>query len=242
MELCVCYNCGRNFILPGSHEPGRAALNCPHCHSDFIEFLSHSPTEAEAEDTDQFGEYEASPGDDHGDFGSPTVFSTPFGTMIVSVGGGGPMMQRLSIQDLLRAVLAPQTLSPDHPFWRALGMRGDPRDYIFGEGAYEQLLSQLMQQGGHQQVGLSQEAIDRLVRETGPLQGECAICQESYAAQEESVDDAKEEHGPQEARIKLACGHQFHARCIIPWLQKVASCPICRLDLLKDNAESRQDK
>lgn len=47
----------------------------------------------------------------------------------------------------------------------------------------------------------------------------CAICQEPYRRDEET--------------IVLACRHQFHADCICPWLAKVASCPICRHDPLQ---------
>jgi hypothetical protein len=29
----------------------------------------------------------------------------------------------------------------------------------------------------------------------------------------------------------LPCKHEFHTECLLPWLQKTASCPLCRLDL-----------
>ncbi len=28
--------------------------------------------------------------------------------------------------------------------------------------------------------------------------------------------------------IPLECGHQYHGKCIVPWLQRGKSCPVCR--------------
>jgi hypothetical protein len=44
------------------------------------------------------------------------------------------------------------------------------------------------------------------------LPGECPVCME------ESCGDS----------ITLLCGHSFHRRCIVPWLQVKSSCPCCR--------------
>ena len=55
------------------------------------------------------------------------------------------------------------------------------------------------------------------------LARDCAVCQEKFVEQAES--------------IKLPCLHHFHASCIIPWLSKVPaahqnnSCPVCRKSL-----------
>ena len=44
------------------------------------------------------------------------------------------------------------------------------------------------------------------------LSGECPVCMEG------SCGDS----------ITLLCGHNFHRRCIVPWLQVNSSCPCCR--------------
>ena len=40
----------------------------------------------------------------------------------------------------------------------------------------------------------------------------------------------------------LGCNHQFHASCVGPWLQKVASCPICRYDMVKQDKDISSGK
>lgn len=46
---------------------------------------------------------------------------------------------------------------------------------------------------------------------------ECAMCLEEYTQGEEVV--------------KLDCDHQFHEKCLSPWLRKSPLCPLCRHDL-----------
>lgn len=53
----------------------------------------------------------------------------------------------------------------------------------------------------------------------------CVVCVEHIAA------------GQRVSR--LACGHLFHARCLLTWLQRADSCPNCRMRL-EDGYESRQ--
>lgn len=52
----------------------------------------------------------------------------------------------------------------------------------------------------------------------------CAICQESVSSDAGGVCL----HG---------CGHRFHGHCVVPWLQRNRSCPLCRNEL-SDSDES----
>ncbi|XP_013383970.1 E3 ubiquitin-protein ligase RNF181-like [Lingula anatina] len=57
------------------------------------------------------------------------------------------------------------------------------------------------------------------VDEAGDLK--CPICLVPY-------DEA-------EATKQLPCQHKFHPECILPWLQKTNSCPVCRYELPTDD-------
>lgn len=55
----------------------------------------------------------------------------------------------------------------------------------------------------------------------------CAICQESVSSDAGGVCL----HG---------CGHRFHGHCVVPWLQRNRSCPLCRNEL-HDSDESNDE-
>lgn len=46
----------------------------------------------------------------------------------------------------------------------------------------------------------------------------------------------------QETVRQMPCKHIFHSGCILPWLGKTNSCPLCRLELPTDNAEYEEFK
>jgi hypothetical protein len=71
---------------------------------------------------------------------------------------------------------------------------------------------------------------EKLVCETAELKAsssseECAICCECFDAAGGNV-------------ILMPCQHPFHERCLLPWLEKRHTCPLCRIALPEEETNS----
>lgn len=64
----------------------------------------------------------------------------------------------------------------------------------------------------------------------------CTICLKS-------IGDTDENETNDEIIFKvLPCTHYFHDTCILPWLEKTNSCPLCRFELQTDDASYEEMK
>lgn len=84
--------------------------------------------------------------------------------------------------------------------------------------------SQLFGFGDKPPPATSKEFMNNL--ETLPITekgGQCAVCLKEWTAGEESK--------------RLPCKHKFHPTCILPWLEKTNSCPVCRHELPTDDED-----
>lgn len=111
-------------------------------------------------------------------------------------------------------------------------------DYVGDEQSFQNVLQRLFESSTSNKVrGLKMEEIDDLPRiicgcntfdgdfdgddsNTQIIGAECPICQESFKAGEEIIS------------LESVCTHKFHASCLIIWLTKTASCPVCRKELV----------
>jgi len=87
---------------------------------------------------------------------------------------------------------------------------------------FQDLIAGAIQPGEAGPPPASDGAIDRLVREAAPAegQGQCSVCLADLASEE------KVTHSPQ--CIKMPCGHRFHEKCLLQWLRSHNTCPVCR--------------
>jgi hypothetical protein len=63
---------------------------------------------------------------------------------------------------------------------------------------------------------MSPHAISALPRHTHPVQDTDSVCMVCMEAMGGTVV------------VEMACRHRFHEACLVPWLERSGTCPVCR--------------
>ncbi|KAJ8985355.1 hypothetical protein NQ317_008386 [Molorchus minor] len=70
----------------------------------------------------------------------------------------------------------------------------------------------------------SKSAVEALPNENISKEGlQCPVC--------------LKDHTKGEVAKKMPCNHLYHGECIMPWLSKTNSCPLCRYELPTDDED-----
>ncbi|XP_041465687.1 E3 ubiquitin-protein ligase RNF115-like isoform X2 [Lytechinus variegatus] len=99
-------------------------------------------------------------------------------------------------------------------------MHGSPRDYAWGEGGLDAIITQLLNNAeGHGPPPASHDDITRLEEITInnihiEQSADCPVCMEAFKCDEKAK--------------RLPCSHFFHPKCIKTWLEMHNTCPVCR--------------
>lgn len=111
------------------------------------------------------------------------------------------------------------------------GRNVNPRDFF--QGNMNDLLAQMHRQheAENGKPPAPKSAIDMLpthtlTKETADCLADscCAVCQDNYKVGEQVC--------------KLPCGHEYHKDCVVPWLERHCTCPVCRHEV----GESQQSE
>eukprot|EP00445_Apocalathium_hangoei_P040743 CAMPEP_0203971724 /NCGR_PEP_ID=MMETSP0359-20131031/98623_1 /ASSEMBLY_ACC=CAM_ASM_000338 /TAXON_ID=268821 /ORGANISM="Scrippsiella Hangoei, Strain SHTV-5" /LENGTH=214 /DNA_ID=CAMNT_0050909709 /DNA_START=5 /DNA_END=649 /DNA_ORIENTATION=+ len=88
-------------------------------------------------------------------------------------------------------------------------------DDRYNEALNERMLQEVLEQSkkAHLLTGLPREKYD--CSHHGDLV-ECELCLEDYQEGEEV--------------LRMPCMHFFHSKCVLPWMQKSYTCPVCNTD------------
>ncbi|XP_038073357.1 E3 ubiquitin-protein ligase RNF126-like [Patiria miniata] len=138
---------------------------------------------------------------------------------------GDPAADMIAILQHLLGLGNPMSQGPGGFIFpvQMLNLHGNPRDYAWGEGGLDAIITQLLNNvEGQGPSPASQEDIGKLQTTTINNEQtennlECPVCKDEFSAGQ--------------VVKQMPCKHLFHPDCIIPWLELHNSCPVCRKSL-----------
>lgn len=113
---------------------------------------------------------------------------------------------------------------------------GEHDDYYYHTAEYEMLFGQFME-NENASVGrppAAKSVVQNLLR--------VVLTQEDVEKNDVICAVCKDEMNAGEQANQLPCSHRYHGDCIVPWLRIRNTCPVCRYELLTDDADYERSK
>jgi predicted RNA-binding Zn-ribbon protein involved in translation (DUF1610 family) len=206
-----CHACSQEVHIPSNVQD----LACPQCHGGFIEELPTRSIRWRIAGPSQFGasSLRTFPTIETSSVGNgTTVFQQ--GPNVFTFQSSGPLNLDVMLRQMLENILGSDNLQM---------FVGNPSDYVHNQAEFDNILTQLLnrldntgpppasasQLSSINKVNVTQDEVEH--------KAACPICFDEYTLKEE-VD-------------KLPCSHSFHHQCILDWLQRHGTCPVCRKTL-----------
>lgn len=147
-------------------------------------------------------------------------------------GGRAPPPDMINFLQQFLGLTPPPTMGQGGiPFpVQMFNMHGSPRDYAWGEGGLDAIITQLLNNAeGHGPppatvadiAGLEKVEINNIHIEQS---AECPVCKEEFSVGEDAS--------------KLPCTHFFHPPCVVTWLEMHNTCPVCRKPITEPTSSS----
>eukprot|EP00252_Welwitschia_mirabilis_P000291 TRINITY_DN1032_c0_g1_i2.p1 TRINITY_DN1032_c0_g1~~TRINITY_DN1032_c0_g1_i2.p1 ORF type:complete len:239 (+),score=6.54 TRINITY_DN1032_c0_g1_i2:295-1011(+) len=203
-----CHQCRRSIRAPrGCTTDPR----CPFCYSGFVEETSQDPNPSPFENTN--------PSDDGPDDEAMARMMQYLARVLQEI----PTSHRSRFSN--SSVFIGDGLEEDLPF----DLRR-PRRRRLDSGAdflIDQLLRELADDESSAGRGpppasqASVEALENVRISAKDAIGQCAVCKDDFELGKEAT--------------RMPCLHVYHSDCILPWLERHNSCPVCRFEMPTDD-------
>ncbi|KAH9314912.1 hypothetical protein KI387_023539 [Taxus chinensis] len=227
MSRWWCHRCSRRIRWLRSRQDDQPV--CPYCHGGFVEQISSNNDDSDFEEDEDESMSQMMQSLTrflhHSSASSASSSSTPFFTDPFFF-PQGPM------EDHPDGYLFP-FFNNNGGLRRRRALHGNLGDLFLGP-ALEQLVNELAlsdRRGGGGAPPASKTSVDALetVMNIGGDGGRalcCAVCKEDFGG------------GGGGAEVKkMPCQHMYHSECILPWLARHNSCPVCRYEMPTDDPE-----
>lgn len=221
-----CHNCDRN--LDTVNESSDGTLICPICHEEYVEIVENDERKTNEQSNINNNNNNTNPNNNNN-----INWNQNQQNNFNNINNGAFWMNNF-IQNVMNAFGQPI------PHGNVVRMplvihNGNFSFGDYGFGDIQNIIQQLMERdlnnygpppASKQSIENLKEIVfgenDQTIDNEEKVINDCAICKDSFVKNEKL--------------ILLPCNHKFHKDCIMPWLQRHNTCPVCRYQFPTDDA------